>query len=373
MDIALLSTGFYGHKEATAITILDLATELSNLGNKVTLITESRGEKIKYTETGNLTIYRTGSEKSKSINNYSIYNRILAHPLAVRKMQLKKGEKFEVIHSFSSAPIFVLRSLLAKAFSPKAKIIHTLKSYSREGLGNKFYRLLNRADIVTVPTQIFADKIIKKGVNKNKIRVIRSNINIQKFVPRDKLKLKQELGLDGKKIILYYGALWEKKGVDYLIEAMPEVLAQHPKIVFIFAPRNLPYGYKYKPRIDKFPHNSLFLEKEVQIEKYVALADLVILPYPDLVGTEGNPSCLLEALACKTAVVTTDLPELREIAEKCVFMAKPKDTKSLAETIIRALNEPSPEMIERAYLKAQEFSKEKVAKEFLRIYKGIID
>ena len=169
--------------------------------------------------------------------------------------------------------------------------------------------------------------------------------------------------------------MWEIKGTEYLIQSIPKIIQKNPETLFVFAPRNLVQAKeKYFHLIKKLGIESYvqFIEKEVVIEDYVNLADLVVLPYPHLEGTEGNPSCLLEAMACKTAVVTTDLPELKEIAEGCVFFAKPGDVESLAETINHALNNPDLEMVERAYQKAQEFSVEKITQKFLNLYEEAI-
>ena len=54
---------------------------------------------------------------------------------------------------------------------------------------------------------------------------------------------------------------------------------------------------------------------KVKIEDYVALSDIVLLPYKTLEGTEANPSCVLESMAVKTVVVTSKLPELTAIAK----------------------------------------------------------
>ncbi|OGY53737.1 MAG: hypothetical protein A2912_01395 [Candidatus Buchananbacteria bacterium RIFCSPLOWO2_01_FULL_40_23b] len=115
-----------------------------------------------------------------------------------------------------------------------------------------------------------------------------------------------------------------------------------------------------------------FITGNIPIEEYVNFADVVVLPYRNLQGTEGNPSCLLEAMSCKTLVVTTDLPELREIANGLVFMAKPGDVDSLTETIIQAMGKKDQEMIEKAYHKVQEFSFERITEEFLKLYEKLV-
>ena len=102
------------------------------------------------------------------------------------------------------------------------------------------------------------------------------------------------------------------------------------------------------------------------------MADAVVLAYPTLRGTEGNPSCLLESMAAKTPVVTTSLPELREIIqhEQEVLMANPSDPVSVAENIIKILKNEQlkQQLTENAYIKAQEFDTKKIAEEFLKLY-----
>lgn len=370
MNVALLSTGFMGNKEATAITLNDFAQELVKKGNKVTIISEKRKEDNRLEDIKGVQIYRIGFTKNK-IRKFSLYNRILAHTLAIRKMQKKNIKNFQIIHSFSAAPIIALRSILAKIFNQRAKTIHTLKSYSRESMGTNFFRILNLTDMITVPTYVFAKKLISKGVKKNKIRVIHSHINTKKFYPQNKEQLKKKYGFSGKKIIIYYGSMWKNKGTEILIDSLPSVLDHNPDTMFIFAPRNVPYSDRYDIPLSKFREKVKIIKDKIKMENFVTMADLVVLPYPTLIGTEGNPSCMLEAMACKTSVVTTDLPELREIADGLVWMAKPNDINSLVATINHALDHPSMEMIENAYQKAQEFSVEKITDEFLEVYRKL--
>ena len=363
MNIALLTTGFLGKKEATVITVTDFAQELMKKKHTVVVISEKREERVRSERHESIPIYRIGfGQKS-----FSIYNRIFAHPLAIRKMKKIYGP-FNIIHNFSAAPLVALRLLFSKMVNPQAKTIQTLKSYSREKIGNHFYRVLNVADVVTVPTFIFAQKLISKGVKKEKIKIIYSHINTKKYFPQNKEALKKRYQLLGKKVVLYYGSMWENKGTDLLIQALPTIFRQNPNLLVIFIPRNLPYALRYQESLQPFGKKVLMIETEVHLPEYVAMADVVVLPYITLVGTEGNPSCLLETMACKTPVVTTALPEIEEIAKDCVIMAKPGDVASLAEAVSTAIDNYPSKMIEKAYRQAQHFSVETIAQEFLKIY-----
>ena len=359
MRIAFLTTGFsQGNKEATKITISLLARTLQKQGQEISIITQGKSSEH---EQG-LSIFRASSPIVKGL---------LSYPLALHKTQ----KKFHILHGFSAAPALILRSLLSRHFSQNAKIVHSLKSYSKSKWGRKGYWLLNSADVVTVPTEVFRRRLIARGVKERKIRVIRSPIDCQRFVPftaAEKSKLRKKLGLS-KKTIFYYGGTWNGKGVQDLLRAFTFLLHQHDAELLL-APR-YPLEKKHLQTIQQLgiADRVRMVQEEIDVPKYLNAVDLLVLPYRSLVGTEGNPSCLLEAMACKTPVVTTALPELQEIVgtEKEVLMVRPRDPASLALAMARLLENATlrKRLTENAHRKAQEFDVKKIASELMKVYK----
>ena len=195
--------------------------------------------------------------------------------------------------------------------------------------------------------------------------------------------MKEKHGYKGKKIILYYGAMREEKGVDCLIQAVPSVLEKRDKndLAFIFAIRSNAVEKKEKylamaRSLDCERYINITLE-DLPIEEYVSMADMVVLAYPTLIGTEGNPSCLLESMAAKTPVVTTDLSELREIVEheKDVLMAKPGNVNSLAVQIVRLLKNQQlgKKLAGKAYPKSKQFDSKIIGRQFLDLYQDLLN
>ena len=375
MNIEIISNFRDYMKESTNITTLELAKELIKLKNTVVIIAKKKNQKNRKNVIDNIVIYRVGVLSKLAF----FYNEILSMSLGIRRIQKSMKLKFDIIHSFSAAPLLVLRSFLSKIFARKAVVVHTMKSYSRNKLGRSFYRILNLVDVVTVPTKVFADRLIKKGVKRRKIHIIRSHINIDKFVPLNKKSFKKKYGYGNKKIILYYGAMWHLKGCDYLVKAIPKIIDKNKDVKFVFVPRSVDWRVNnYKKQIKDMGMENYcdFVLKDVKIEDYVGMADMVVLPYPNLIGTEGNPSCMLEAMASKTAVVTTALPELKEIVqhEKDVLMAKPKNIESLAFEINKLLSDKKlqKKLTESAYKKSKEFDVHKITKQFIDLYKKLI-
>ena len=186
------------------------------------------------------------------------------------------------------------------------------------------------------------------------------------------------LNIPDKKIIFYYGATWENKGFGDLLSAFKLLLDKRKDIFLLVAPR---YEFEeiHKDRIKELglENNMRIVNELIDVPAYLNSADICVLPYRSLIGTEGNPSCLLEAMACKTPIVTTNIPEIKEIAdnEEEVLMALPGDKISIADQINRILNDNQlrERLVGKAYLKSKEFDIEIIAKEFLGLYNSVLN
>ncbi len=378
MNIAIISNFSNFMKESINITTFEFAKELKRLGNNVFIVSNAGKEK-RYKEVEGVKIFIEGKRRNKSfLNPIYIYEQLFIHKKIIQKI-LKK-ERIDIIHHFSASPILLLRALIAKAGLKQIKLIHTMKSYSQNKFGNLFYKILNNADMITVSTEIMKKRLISKNILGNKINVIRSYIDIKKFkvLNKDKLKIKYSYGK--KRIIFYYGSLYEQKGVKYLLKAMPKVIRDNKDVVLIIAPRSGKfYNKEYDAMIKNLgiTKNLKIITEDINVVDYLNLSDLLVLPYSSLTRTEGNPSCLLEAIACKTPVVTTDFPELREIVtpEQDVLMAKPRDVVSLAENINRLLKDKKlqKKLVENAYKKSKEFDVKIITKQFIKLYEELLN
>ncbi len=350
MNLVLSSSGaLKNRKESARITLFLLAEELKEQGH-------------------DLRIILNGPKCQEEIQGFSVYRSpMLGIPLLLR--QLHREKKIDIVHSFSASPLFILPHLWAPG-----KLVHSLKSYprSKSHRQNVFrqlgYHFLRFADAITVPTTTFAQTL---SFN-NKVHVVHSPIDTRKFYPKKKEDLKKKRGYRQSKVILYYGALSENKGVALLISVIPQIVARYSNVQFLFLPR---HG-RIQPWVDLVNEQQIeaqvqFITKDVAIEDYVNLADVVALPYLNLRGTDGNPSCLLEAMACGTPVVTADLPELREIAEGGVDFVKAGDAQELVEKIVERLQHPDVLKVKKGLGQAARFAVPKVGKEIEKIYSAV--
>jgi glycosyltransferase involved in cell wall biosynthesis len=358
MKIALISRAFSKNmKEATNITLINFATELSKNGHEVVIFSEGRKGLPNNDECNGIRIVR-----NSTFLFVPPLNKLLSIPGAVRRTSFKP----DIVHGFSSAVLFAQHTINAgKRWN--APTIHTIKSKSDNWWGNKFYTILNKLDLITVATQKQKNELVQNGVSESKIKLVHSHINTQKFKPMDKEKLKKKYGYTGKKVILYYGAMRDDKGTWDLYQSMGRVLASNSKVIYLYICRFKEIEEKYQAY-----SNVKIITDDVPIEEYVAMADLAIFPYRTLTRTESNPSCALECLSAKTPVITTNLEELKEILtdnQDCL-MVDPENPDQITDKTIEALKNKKllKTLADNGLKTAQKFDVKKVTKEFEGMY-----
>jgi glycosyltransferase involved in cell wall biosynthesis len=89
---------------------------------------------------------------------------------------------------------------------------------------------------------------------------------------------------------------------------------------------------------------------------------------------EGFGLPVLEAMACGTPVVTTNVSSIPELAGPAAFQVDPNDTKHIAAPIIRLCTEAESrdEMVELGFAQVEKFSWEKTARQTLRAYGEVV-
>jgi len=174
--------------------------------------------------------------------------------------------------------------------------------------------------------------------------------------------------------VLFFGRIWEYKGLEYLIRAEPLITAQVPDTTIIIAGRGEDFT-RYRRLMVHPEHFSVFNEF-VSDEKCAELfrrASLVALPYIDASQSAVIP---LAYTYGKPVVATTvgGLPELVEHG-RTGFLVPPRDEQALAEAIIFLLRQKElrHQLGENAKHKVDtELSPDAVAHQTLVVYQLVI-
>jgi len=162
--------------------------------------------------------------------------------------------------------------------------------------------------------------------------------------PEDSSRWKAELNLSGRRLVGFAGRWVEEKGFDYLLQAIPDVLAKAPDAHFVYAGETR-MGYE-----DFFSRCAALLE---HVRPHVTMLGLVSDPQKlanfysmlDVFVLPSRTDCLAlvqpEAMMCGTPVVATDIPGARvPVRETGMGLTvEPADPPALAAGILAVLDE----------------------------------
>ncbi len=294
--------------------------------------------------------------------------------------ELKKGG-INVFHSGSPAPppirgckfIFTIHDLCFKANRRWVpfRVYWLLTLYI--GLAA---RLSHKIIAISESTKHEIMKYYK--VPEEKIRVVYYGIDHDMFKPIDDGSLikatKQKYGIEDE-FILYTGIINVRKNITRLLQAFSLLKREHKlphKLVLAGEESGI------------YPDVPLLLEQldlrdEVLCIGFVPQDDLPLLYnaaelliYPSLYEGFGLP--LLEAMACGTPVITSNISSMSEVAGDAGLLIDPYNVEDIAQAMYLLLNDIDlrNKLREKGLLRAQEFSWEKAARETLEVYEDAL-
>lgn len=149
------------------------------------------------------------------------------------------------------------------------------------------------------------------------------------------------------KELLFVGRLVEKKGVAYLLDAMPRILGQQPGTrLGIVGDGPMESGLKQQAHRLGIAHAVTFhgAINNTGLPELYRRATIFVAPsiVTDQGDQEGLGLVLVEALACECPVVASDLPALRDVIVHghTGWSVPQKSPGALADAVIKLLSEP---------------------------------
>ncbi len=232
------------------------------------------------------------------------------------------------------APIYayLLRFFKGRSPAPRVVICHNVEPHER---------FLGDTQLVRLALRSASHLIVHSEAQERRARQLFPSLSIRRLtIP----VFSVETGAAPAPVadaLLYFGAVRDYKGIDLLIEALPAVRTAFPNCTLTIAGES--FG-RYGDRLDA-QIRALGLEGIVKLDlRYVADSELdelfgraavVVLPFREVTQSAS----LSLAVASGRPVVTTDLPELRQViaASDALWTAAPNDVQSLTTAIVAAL------------------------------------
>ncbi|MER3398056.1 MAG: glycosyltransferase family 1 protein [Chloroflexota bacterium] len=178
-----------------------------------------------------------------------------------------------------------------------------------------------------------------------KVRIIPPPVQLPVPEPDRVAAFRQKWGLDGQVVVGMMARLAAEKGVEYLLEALPYILAVYPNTRVLFAGpyQNVvgeaAYARRLRPRFERYRHHWTFVGVLDPAETAAFFANCHVTVLPSINATESFGLVQVESMLCGTPVVVSDLPGVR-VPTATTGMGRtvpPRNGRALADAILEVL------------------------------------
>ncbi len=256
------------------------------------------------------------------------------------------GEDYDIMHTHIPTPWSADWSLLDAVIKRKPLVVSYYNDITGKGAAGVFANLYNktalklllkRADKIIIIQENYSSTSSHLSKYKDKIVVVPCGADVDRFVPSHAPK--------DENTIFFLSLLDEfhkYKGLEYLLKALTIVKKEIPDVKLVVGGKgSLLEHYKNVTSDLGLTENVEFhgFIPDDKITEYYSRANVFVLPSISSVQ-EGFGIVALEALACKTPVITTEIvgvsSDLKE--ENAGLIIPPRDPDSLAAAIIKILS-----------------------------------
>ena len=276
-----------------------------------------------------------------------------------------------------------LLPLLRQVRVPVVTTLHTVLTEPSASQKAVLTELADISDLLVVMSPRAARYLGKiYGVPESKIRMIHHGIPDLPFV--DPSYNKDQFGAEGRKLLLTFGLLSESKGLEYVIEALPRIVAQAPDVLYLVLGATHPHemkdrGEAYRMSLQRRVHE-LGIERHVMFHnrfvelnelcEYLGAADIYLTPY--LNPAQIVSGTLAYALGAGKAVVSTPYWYAEDmLAEGRGRIVPFRDADAVAEVVLDLLHRETRRhaMRKKAYTYCRGMIWKEVARQYLELFR----
>lgn len=268
-----------------------------------------------------------------------------------RLLRLNLDHKFDVIHAhwvLPSGPIAAMVAMLCRL--PLVVSLHGSDIFVA-GKNHLFAAVAQsvfaKATEVIACSNDLAERAMRLGLAHEKVRIIPYGVDVHKFCSDETKEraLREKLGIASDElVVLSLGRLVYKKGFEYLIRAIPQVIAKFKEVKFIIVGagplQNQLRLISKELRVSEY----LLMPGRVpwdEVPQYIGMCDVFVVPsIRDHSGNvDGLPNVLLEAMASGKPIVASRIGGIPDVIrhERNGLLVDEKKPQQLASAINRLL------------------------------------
>jgi glycosyltransferase involved in cell wall biosynthesis len=264
-----------------------------------------------------------------------------------------------------------------KLKKPIATTFHTVLPNFEGKAKEVFNRIVRKSAAIVVLNEISRELVKGYGVPAKKIRLIPHGCPDLPMVSTAKAKI--TLGLKNRIVLSTFGLLSKGKGIENVIQALPEIVKKEPTIIYNVLGVTHPNvkkddGENYRSSLIKMAKTlgvsghikflNRFLSK-AELYTHLQATDVYITPYPS--PNQVSSGTLSYALAAGKAVVSTPYLHAKEaLGEGRGLFCKFNDSASIADEVIELIENKSlrRSIEQKAYRYSRKFTWPLVAKKY---------
>ena len=384
MKIGLFTDCYYPQVNGVVTSVMLLKESLTELGHQVFIITVAVPG---YDASSEENVIRIPSVPFAKWKEFRVGIPTIFH----NSFRQVRALGLDVIHTHTEFSLGLLGRFFAKHLHlPVVHTYHTMyEDYTHYVLsigqpvmkalmkkGSKFY--VQGYDLVIVPSKKTKNALRGYGVT-NEIAILPTGINVNQFdrLPKNSPIVQNLISRYGytekNQILLSLGRVSQEKSIDFLIEAMPELLAAHPELRLLIVGDG-----PYRVELEKLVQ-ALSLENAVcfagripfcDVSQYYSLADFFV----NASKTETQGLTIFEAMATTLPVIVYDDENVTDVvvAQKSGYLFT--DRESYVKAVDEALRSPgkTQTMAKKGKEIVDSLSKEAFGQHMAALYQRLI-
>lgn len=245
------------------------------------------------------------------------------------------------------------RGLAMRDVNPLARLVVMFRGFDisaqLKARGDRIYNtLFTQADFFLTNCDFFRQRLLALGCDPNQVKVHYSGLDCAKFPQVVRSPWASATEMAGKKIqITATGRLVEKKGFEYCIRAMVQVIERYPNVTLNIMGDG-PLREQLAALISDLELDAsvhlLGWRDEAEIIKTLSQSHLFVAP--SVTSTKGNQDApinvLKEAMALGLPVISTHHGGIPELVEQNIsgLLVPERDADALAQAVLKLLDHP---------------------------------
>jgi len=231
------------------------------------------------------------------------------------------------------------------------------------------------ADSVVVLASSQKTVFASLGVKKSRMKVIPTGIDVSNFRVLGGVRqaVRQELGVSNDVVIGFVGRFFAEKNLFSLLESFAQASKCANKMKLVLVGTG-----PLEEQLRTFCHELSIDDRVVftgfrdDVNQLLSALDVFVLPS----YTEGCPTALLEAMASGKAIISSNIPSIKEIVRhgKEAILVDPYDAKELKQAILLLYSNSNlrAELGHNAEKRAGVYNIQEVCGQVLKLYKELI-